>query len=222
MAQTLTLQSQAAVTHDTHRYVFDRPEGFSFEPGQAAELAMCRDGWKDEGRPFTFTSLPTEDQLEFVIKSYPSHDGVTEQLPTLKPGEKVTLDGPFGAITDKGAGLFLAAGAGVTPFIAILRKREKESDLDGCQLIFSNQTEEDIILRDAWQAMDGLNVDHVIEKEQVDGLHHGQVDKAFLDNHADLSGQVYICGPEGYVNAMRDAVKELGVPDGRIHTEEGW
>ena len=28
-----------------------------FEPGQAAELAMCRDGWTDEGRPFTFTSL---------------------------------------------------------------------------------------------------------------------------------------------------------------------
>ena len=29
-------------------------------------------------------------------------------------------------------------------------------------------------------------------------------------------------GPQGYVDAMRDAVKELGVPDERIHTEEGW
>ncbi len=222
MAQTLTLKLQAPVTHDTHRYVFDRPEGFTFEPGQAAELAMCRDGWTDEGRPFTFTSLPGDDHLEFVIKSYPSHNGVTEQLPTLKPGEEVMLDGPFGAITDKGAGLFLAAGAGVTPFIAILRNRARAGDLAGCHLIFSNKTAGDIILQEEWDAMQGLTVDHVLEEEEAQGLHHGKVDKDFLDSHADLSGQVYICGPQGYVDAMRDAVKELGVPDDRIHTEEGW
>ncbi|WP_428513119.1 FAD-binding oxidoreductase [Roseovarius sp.] len=222
MAHTLTLQSQENVTHDTHRYVFDRPEGFEFQPGQAAELAMCRDGWQEEGRPFTFTSLPADSHLEFTIKSYPSHDGVTEKLPDLAPGEHVTLDGPFGAITDEGPGLFLAAGAGVTPFIAILRKRAKEGDLDGCQLIFSNSKEKDIILRDEWQGMDGLKVDHVLSDEDVSGLHHGKVDKAFLEAHANLSGQVYICGPQGYVDAMRDAVKELGVPGDRIHTEEGW
>ncbi|KRS12582.1 flavodoxin reductase [Roseovarius atlanticus] len=222
MAHTLTLQSQESVTHDTHRYVFDRPKGFDFEPGQAAELAICREGWKDEGRPFTFTSLPADSHLEFTIKSYPSHDGVTEKLPDLAPGEHVTLDGPFGAITDEGPGLFLAAGAGVTPFIAILRKRAKEGDLDGCQLIFSNSKEKDIILRDEWQGMDGLKVDHVLSDEDVSGLHHGKVDKAFLEAHANLSGQVYICGPQGYVDAMRDAVKELGVPGDRIHTEEGW
>lgn len=181
MAHTLTLQSQQSVTHDTHRYVFDRPEGFDFEPGQAAELAMCRDGWKDEGRPFTFTSLPADSHLEFTIKSYPSHDGVTEQLPTLTPGEEVTLDGPFGAITDKGPGVFLAAGAGVTPFIAILRKRAKEGDLDGCQLIFSNETEGDIILREEWDQMKGLKVDHVLSEEDVPDLHYGKVDKAFLE-----------------------------------------
>lgn len=222
MAHTLTLQSQESVTHDTHRYVFDRPEGFDFEPGQAAELAICREGWKDEGRPFTFTSLPADSHLEFTIKSYPSHDGVTEKLPGLKPGEHVTLDGPFGAITDQGPGLFLAAGAGVTPFIAILRKRAKEGDLDGCQLIFSNETEGDIILREEWAQMKGLKVDHVLSEEDVSDLHYGKVDKAFLEANADLTGQVYICGPKGYVDAMRDAVKALGVSGDRIHTEEGW
>lgn len=222
MAHTLTLQSQESITHDTHRYVFDRPDGFDFEPGQAAELAMCREGWTDEGRPFTFTSLPADKHLEFTIKSYPSHDGVTERLPTLTPGEEVALDGPFGAITDQGPGLFLAAGAGVTPFIAILRKRAKEGDLDDCQLIFSNETEGDIILREEWQKMDGLKVDNVLSQEDVPELHYGKVDKTFLESHAELSGQVYICGPQGYVDAMRDAVRDLGVPDDRIHTEEGW
>ncbi|MGK7651385.1 hypothetical protein ACSQ76_02820 [Roseovarius sp. B08] len=140
----------------------------------------------------------------------------------MTPGEKVTLDGPFGAITDEGAGLFLAAGAGITPFIAILRKRAKEADLEGCQLIFSNETEGDIILSEEWAQMQGLRVDHVLSEEDVPDLHYGKVDKTFLERHAALSGQVYICGPQGYVDAMRDTVKDLGVPGDGIHTEEGW
>lgn len=149
MSHSLTLQSRQGVTHDTHRYVFDRPEDFEFEPGQAAEPAMRRDGWTDEGRPFTFTPLPGDNALEFTIKSYPSHDGVTERLP-------------------------------------------------------------------------GLKVDHVLSDEAVPGLHHGRVDAGFLKDHADPSGQVCIRGPQGYVDAMREAVRELGIPGDRIHAEEGW
>ena len=110
----------------------------------------------------------------------------------------------------------------MTPFIAILRKREKEGNLDGCQLIFSNETEGDIILREEWAQMEDLKVDHVLSEEDAPDLHYGKVDKTFLERHAELSGQVYICGPQGYVDAMRDAVKDLGVPGDRIHTEDGW
>lgn len=116
MPHTLTLRAVAPLTHDTNRYVFGRPANFDFEPGQAAELTICRDGWKDAPRPFTFTSLPDDDQLEFVIKSYPEKDGVTDELADIEPGTVFELDGPFGAIEDKGPGVFLAAGAGVTPF----------------------------------------------------------------------------------------------------------
>jgi len=223
MPHTLTLRALEPLTHDTHRYVFGRPANLDFEPGQAAELAMCRDGWRDEGRPFTFTSLPGDDELEFVIKSYPSHDGVTKELPDLAPGAVFELDGPFGAITDQGPGVFLAAGAGITPFIAILRKRAQEGTLDGCHLIFSNMRERDIILRDEWAGMDGLNVDHVLAEEDVDGLHHGQVDVQFLRSHVqNMDEMFYVCGPQGYVDAMRDALKELNVSSDRIVTEEGW
>ena len=97
-------------------------------------VALDKDGWRDEQRPFTFTGLPDADRLEFVIKSYPSHDGVTEQIADLKPGDSVLIEDPWGAIEDKGPGTFIAGGAGITPFIAILRARHaREGSLAGCQ-----------------------------------------------------------------------------------------
>lgn len=131
MSRKLTLQSIEPLTHDVHHLVFDKPEGLKFTPGQAIDMALDRDGWREEKRPFTFTSLPGEGTLEFVIKSYPEsadgHDGVTERIGKMQPGDTVLVEEPWGAIEDKGDGVFIAGGAGVTPFIAILRKKLAEN-----------------------------------------------------------------------------------------------
>lgn len=223
MPHSLTLRSVAPLTHDTRRYVFGRPANFDFEPGQAAELAICRDGWKEAGRPFTFTSLPDDDTLEFVVKAYPEKEGVTEEMADIEPGTIFEMEGPFGAIEDKGAGVFLAAGAGVTPFIAILRNRARRGTLAGCHLIYSNQEARDIILRDEWATMQDLKVDHVLAKDDVDGMHHGTVDADFLRaNITSVDQMFYICGPQGYVDAMRDALAEMGAASKNIVTEDGW
>ncbi len=149
MTHFLTLRSIEPVTHDTHQLTFDRPEGFEFEPGQAIEMKLDKEWWQKKGRPFTPVSLPGERTLEFVIKSYPSHDGVTEQIAQMKAGDKVTIDGPLGDMKDEGPGVFIAGGAGITPMIALLRKRlEDTGDLNGSTLVFCNKTEDDIIWRD--------------------------------------------------------------------------
>jgi predicted ferric reductase len=102
-------------------------------------------GWTNEKRPFTFTSLNSDDHLEFTIKSYTDHDGVTNQVAGLVAGDELILDEPWGAIAYKGAGYFIAGGAGITPFIAILRQLHKENKLAGNKLFFSNKTAADII-----------------------------------------------------------------------------
>jgi len=45
---SLKIQSTSFVTHDVKSFSLDRPEGFSFEPGQAAEVSINKEGWKDE------------------------------------------------------------------------------------------------------------------------------------------------------------------------------
>ncbi|WP_299047073.1 FAD-binding oxidoreductase [uncultured Tateyamaria sp.] len=223
MPYDLTLREITPLTHDTHRYVFDRPKDLNFEPGQAADLYLTQDGWRDEGRPFTFTSLPKDDHLEFVIKSYPDHDGVTARLPTQAPGTAFCLDDVRGAISDQGPGVFLAAGAGITPFTPILRARAQAGSVTGCHLIFSNTRAADIILRGEWAVMEGLRVDHVLAEEDAPGLHHGQVDATFLREQVqDFDTTFYVCGPPGYVDAMRDALRASGVDDSAMVIEDGW
>lgn len=106
-------------TRDTLRIAVERPRGFQFIPGQAVDLAINKDPWRNEKRCFSFISLPGDDFLEFAIKTYPEHNGVTNQLRTLKKDDELILYDPFGEIAYKGEGTFIAGGAGVTPFIAV-------------------------------------------------------------------------------------------------------
>ncbi len=222
MPHTLVLQAIEPVTHDTHHLTFNRPPEFDFQPGQATELAFQKDGIKGEGRPFTMISQPGDPTLEFVIKSYPDHDGVTQHVPGLTVADIAEAADPFGAITDHGPGTFLAAGAGITPFIAILKKHQREGTA-GDTLVFSNKTDADIILKETWDSMAGVTPIHLITDQDDTGHRKGKLDKAALEELAPDAGQpYYICGPGGFVDAMRDALKDMGVPEDRMVIEDGW
>ncbi|MAP95724.1 MAG: flavodoxin reductase [Ponticaulis sp.] len=222
MPYTLTLKDIEPVTHDTNHLTFEKPEGFAFEPGQATDFALDKYGWRDEKRPFTFTSLPDADTLEFVIKSYPEHDGVTEQIAKMKPGDHAIIDDPWGAIEDEGKGTFIAGGAGITPFIAILRKRLKEKgSLEGCKLIFSNSTEKDIILREEFEAMPGLKTVFTVTDQDEAGVLTQKIDKSFLAEHiGPLDGHFYVCGPEPMIDDIVADLKSLGVAEDQIVIED--
>jgi ferredoxin-NADP reductase len=224
MTHKLTLQKIAPVTPDTHHLWFDRPEGLDITPGQAVDLALDRDGWREEQRPFTPVSLPGEESLQFVIKSYPDHDGVTEQIGRMQPGDTVLIEDPWGAIRDEGPGYFIAGGAGVTPFIAVLRDRLKaRGTLSDCTLIFSNATEKDIILREEFEGMTGLTTVFVVtdEANPGPGVVAGRIDRAFLAEHVDpQDGKAYVCGPEPMIEDVRKALLDIGFGETRIITED--
>lgn len=219
---TLTLQSVETVTHDVNRYVFDKPEAVSYTPGQAFDLALDREGWREDGHPFTPTSLPQEGNLEFTIKTYVEHDGMTKRLAALKPGDTVLADEPWGAIKDEGKGWFIAGGAGVTPFIAILRQRLAEhGTLEDCELIFSNKTEDDIIHRQMFEEMPGLSTVFTVTEQKGASVHTGQIDRDLLASRIEPGkGKCYVCGPDKMLDDIADALKQIGVPETDIITEE--
>jgi len=203
------------ITHNVHAFTLEKPKDFTYIPGQATDLSIIKGAWQKEKRPFTFTSLQRDDTLEFTIKSYTDHDGVTNQLTYVKPGDAFEISDAWGAIEYKGEGIFLAGGAGVTPFIAIFRDLFAKNQIGDNKLFFSNRTTQDIILKDEFEKILGSNFFNLISQEKTADFYHGRIDKAFLKEHIKTFQQAfYICGPDDFTTSVLDALKELGAhPD---------
>ncbi len=208
------------VTHDVKRIVAEKPEGYTFEPGQATEVAINKEELKDEKRPFTFTSLPQDEHLELTIKMY-EHEGVTKEFDKLNTNDELLIGDAWGSIKYKGDGYFIAGGAGITPFISILRKLEVEDKLAGNTLIFSNKEEKDIILEVELRQMLGLKFINTLTKENKEAYYYGRIDKDFLKDHVkDFSKYFYVCGPMKMTNQVLDDLKSLGVKEEQLVYEK--
>jgi len=220
MKQIVTIESIRPLTHDVLQIRTAKPDDIHFEPGQAADISIHQPAWEQELRPFTFTSLPSESALEFTIKTYPSHNGVTNQLRTLKVGDELMVHEVFGDIAYKGEGLFIAGGAGITPFIAIFKQLEKENRIGSNKLIFANKTRGDIILEDKFRTLLGPNFMNVLSGEESVGYEHGHVSAALIEKHRkDATSYVYLCGPDPMMEAVGQQLQELKVPEDRIVRE---
>ena len=197
--------------HNVRRFTVSKPDEYSFIPGQATEVSINTKLLKDEMRPFTFTGLNDWPTLEFTTKIYTDHHGVTEALGKVKEGDELLIHDVWGAINYKGPGVFIAGGAGVTPFIAIFRKLHKDNKLEGNRLIFSNKTEKDIILKDEFNKMLGENFYNTLTQEKNEKYDHRKIDKAFLQEKIkNFSQNFYICGPDQFVKDITNALEELG------------
>ena len=211
MSHATRLLMKEFVTHDVTAFFLTRPEGFSFEPGQAVTLAIDAEGLREEPRPFSPTSLPEDELLQLVIKRYEEHDGVTEALHELEPGARLLVSDAFGTIRYRGPGTFIAAGAGITPFLPILRHLAKRGELAGHSLLFSNKTTADVICERELRAHLGERC-HLTCTRRGDALHEERhIDRKYLAERLDdLEQQFYLCGPPAFVKDVRAALAELG------------
>lgn len=207
---TILLMSEF-VTHDVKRFIVEKPDGFHFSPGQGVELAIDNSRRRDQGRPFTPTSLTDDAVLEFTIKQYPAHQGVTQALHSLQPGAKLTISNPFGTIEYKGPGVFIAGGAGITPFIAILRDLARQNALKDQTLIFSNKTPADIINEKELRYVLAERCLLTCTQISVPGYDNHRIDKMYLETKiADFDQHFYICGPDSFTKSVTDALASLG------------
>ncbi len=217
---TVKIKSINPVTHDVLRIVTDKPGGYQFTPGQATEVAINKNGWQEERRPFTFTNLPGDNYLEFTIKTYPNHKGVTNELLQLKENDELILHEVFGAIAYKGEGVFIAGGAGVTPFISIFRHLQKKELIGNNVLVCANKTKADIILEKEFKELLGDAFISILSDEKAAGYHHGMITEDFLkENISGVDRQFYICGPPPMMDAVLKQLENLGIGENAITVE---
>jgi len=209
------------ITHDVKRFLVEKPEGYDFIPGQATDVSINLPQWKDILRPFTFTCLREMKYLEFTIKIYNERNGVTKMLGRMNKDDELILHDVFGAIEYKGPGVFIAGGAGITPFIAIFRDLYKKNLINGNVLIYSNKTHEDVIMEPELQKMLKNNFIRLFTRENVVGFRSLRIDRNYLiDVIGDFGQNFYVCGPDEFVANVNKLLLDLGATPETIVIEK--
>lgn len=209
------------ITHDVKCFMVEKPEGFDFIPGQATDVSINLPEWKNELRPFTFTCLKEKKYLEFMIKIYKNHEGVTNMLGRINKGAELILHDVFGAIQYKGPGVFIAGGAGITPFVSIFRNLYTHRQIRGNKLIYSNKTSWDVILEEELQKMLKNDFMTVFTRENVIGFLERRIDRNFLiENIANFGQYFYVCGPDQFVKSISGYLFDLGASSDCVVIEE--
>ncbi len=209
------------VTHNVRSLKVSKPSGFKFIPGQATDVAINKPDFVDQKRSFTFTSLNDWDHLEFTIKIYNDHNGVTKEIGKLNVGDELIIGEPWGAINYNGEGTFIAGGAGVTPFIAILRDLKNKNELKSNKLIFANKTSKDIILKNEFETLLGNNFINILSDEKTDQYKFGFITKEFLQSVLNNLNQFfYLCGPDPMIESVEKILDDLNVDKSYIVKEK--
>lgn len=217
---TIKINSIEKITLDVLQIITDKPENFHFKPGQACEISINKPEWKNEKRPFTFTSIPIDNFLEFTIKTYPSHGGVTNELLKLKTEDELILHEVFGSIAYQQEGVFIAGGAGITPFISIFRELDYSEISTSNKLIFANKTRADIILEKELSEILGDNFINILSEEELKGYDHGIITEKYLSSKCDVENQTfYLCGPPKMMKSVEEILDSLGVKSSNIIKE---
>lgn len=218
---TVKILSIENATHNVMHIRTEKPTGISFSPGQAVDVSVNKPNWESKLRAFTFTSLPSDGYLEFFIKQYTDHKGVTDQIGKLNLDDTLLIGDVFGDISYKGEGVFIAGGAGITPFISILKDLGKKNILGDNKLIFANNTSADIIDNEFLSQLLGNHFINVLSKEKNDQYEYGFITKELIASQIESKNTYfYLCGPPPMMDAVLGQLKELGIEESKIVKEQ--
>lgn len=185
-------------------------------------------GWT-RGHPFSLATDPADGEL--VISARFVGDG-THRLATLRPGTRVLIEGPYGTMTaDERRGghlLMIGAGAGVAPLVAILE--EAQWAPGEATLIVRDHTADDAL---RVGAIDRLVRERGLRHAPLPGPRARTTSPWLPASHAQWAGadliryvsplpaetDVFLCGPQPWMDAVRTDLRRAGVPAERVHLE---
>ena len=211
------------------------PEGQSigeYYPGQFHFLIFFRDpSLPVEEHHWTISSSPAQkDYLSSTIKA--SGD-FTATIGQTRPGDTAAVHGPFGRFSylfhpGERDLVFLAAGIGITPLMAMLRHMRDIRDDRSVVLLYANRREDQIVFREELKEIlsrDYPNLTLVFVLSRP-GEHWtgevGHVDRKRIEKYCgrDLTGKTfYVCGPQKMALGLIRTLRNMGVPDKRIRRE---
>jgi len=213
------------VTHDTWRIELDGSP-IVFEPGQYVVMRVSSEGEKPEPHPFSISSSPSTPIIELTVKEV---GDFTAAIGNLKPGDDVTLDGPFGKFSyvfhDADNLVFIAGGIGVTPFISMLRDLFEKGFPRNVALIWGNKAERDITFREEIEGFAAnhaqFKLTHVLSEQDDWEGEKGYIRVGLLKQALafEPDTQYFVCGPPRMNDLVLAMLNDMDIPEDRVHTE---
>lgn len=194
----------------------EKGEKITHNPGQFAFTHFYSKSLPKEEHHFTISSAPSESKLKFTIKSL---GDFTSQVKHLKKGEKIQVEGPYGAFSNagmKGPFLFIAGGIGITPIRSMLKEMQLTGKFEKSVLLYAATGRNELVFYDEllnmskekWLNAKFISERHIEEKDIKEALEK-------------LGGMpaVFLVGPEPMMKAMEKLLIKNGVPKNKIFTE---
>ena len=191
--------------------------------GQYISIVVpARDGLRQARQ---YTLLPSEkNQRRIGVKLDPNGE-MTSILHELKIGDVVEISNPYGDLTLEGFGnpeapLYLfSAGIGTTPMLSFLSELVEKGSQRPVTVVHADRS------LDTWPLREELtelvnklpNARLISFIEGEGGDFAGRVDVSKLDVPSDAN--VYLCGPLPFMQGVRSALVEAGVPGKNINYE---
>jgi ferredoxin-NADP reductase len=231
MSYKTTLNHVREVASGTMEFIFNRPEGFTFQAGQSIDLTLIKPPeTDDEGdmRSFSLAGAPHEEGLRIATRIRDT--AFKRTLKGMAPGTEVSIKGPFGSFTlhenTERPAAFLAGGIGITPFRSITLDALERKLPHSIYLFYSNRTPADAPFLDELKGLDAANGTFTLVATMTDSSdwegEKGYIDAAMLGRHLPegKSPIYYLAGPDGMVTAMRTMLNSEGVSNDDIRVEQ--
>ena len=201
--------------------------GIRFLPGQFAWLSIWHSPFAMKDHPFSIaSSAGRTPALEFTIKE---RGDFTRRIKTLNPGETVYVDAPYGSFScdryPAEAFVFIAGGIGVAPIMSMLRTLADRADNRPLLLFYANKRWERAAFREELDALKerlDLQVVHIVENPPPGWQgESGLINAEMIARHVPEAGgrQYFICGPVPMMDVCEKALRRLGVPVAKFHSE---
>ena len=210
---------------------------FQFKPGQHLAVRARIDG-EEQRRSYSICSGPGEADLRVAIKRIADGRFSHWASATLAPGGTLEAMPPAGrfvlpASTGEARHLLaLAAGAGITPIIAMLKHAMANEPATSFTLIYGNRSPETILFREELEDLKDRHLGrftllNVLSRndESSAPLLEGRITGAKVKAlgsvlfKPDEIAHFYLCGPGSMIKETRNALFELGVARERVHHE---
>ncbi|MCW2991517.1 MAG: hypothetical protein JWM73_2111 [Solirubrobacterales bacterium] len=185
--------------------------------GQFFQWRFLARGMWWQAHPYSLSALPRPPYLRLTVKDLGDHSSWLAQV---KPGMRVAIEGPYGTFTRSWNGLpavaLVGAGVGITPLLAILEDLQPGTDV---VVVTRASSTEQLVLH---TELTRLVEDRGGRLHEIVGSRH-EVDmgpRALRRLIPDLGRrEVYVCGPEGFTDAVVQSAHAAGTPRRHIHRE---